>query len=541
MNARHEIPVEAAAMAAAGSRPTAAPIRILVCALGGEGGGVLAEWLYTAAVQAGHAAQTTSIPGVAQRTGATTYYIEVHPEPAAAHPGRQPVFSLSPVPGELDLLVSSELLESVRQAAGGMTDPARTLVISATARTLTIAEKQRPGDGRLDPATLVADLQARSRAVELLDLAGLAREAGTVISAAMLGAIAASGVLPFARAHYEAAIRAGGKGVEPSLRGFARAFDTLAAQRSRREAVEQALNGEPGGPTTAAPTDYRALGHARVADYQDTAYAALYDQRVSALRTAEAAADPEGRLGGAIVQETARWLALWMAFDDIVRVAALKLAASRLDRVRREAGAGDGDLLRIYDHFKPGVPELAGLLPAALASRLLAWDRRRQAAGHEPWALPLRLGSHTVFGALALRLVAALKPLRRRGSRFAEEQALIERWLAAVAAGTHADPALGLELARCGRLVKGYGSTNERGKATLLHLVDHLASAPMPAAQRAAAVAAAREAALADDAGQALDAALQAHGAPARPLRAQPIRWVRRRSDMPKSGMAPGP
>ncbi len=154
MNARHEIPVEAAAMAAAGSRPTAAPIRILVCALGGEGGGVLAEWLYTAAVRAGHAAQTTSIPGVAQRTGATTYYLEVHPAPAAAHPGRQPVFSLSPVPGELDLLVSSELLESVRQAAGGMTDPARTLVISATARTLTIAEKQRPGGFAAGPGRL---------------------------------------------------------------------------------------------------------------------------------------------------------------------------------------------------------------------------------------------------------------------------------------------------------------------------------------------------------------------------------------------------
>ena len=82
------------------------PVCILVCALGGEGGGVLAEWLYTAAVRAGHAAQATSIPGVAQRTGATTYYIEIAPEASAAG-SPQPVFSLSPVPGHIDLLVSS--------------------------------------------------------------------------------------------------------------------------------------------------------------------------------------------------------------------------------------------------------------------------------------------------------------------------------------------------------------------------------------------------------------------------------------------------
>ena len=120
------------------------PITILVCALGGEGGGVLAEWLYQAAVRAGHPAQSTSIPGVAQRTGATTYYIEIAREPG----GRRPVFSLNPVPGEIDLLLSSELLETVRQASLGMVSRDRTLVIGSTARALTVAEKMQPGDGR---------------------------------------------------------------------------------------------------------------------------------------------------------------------------------------------------------------------------------------------------------------------------------------------------------------------------------------------------------------------------------------------------------
>ncbi|MEQ1657624.1 MAG: indolepyruvate oxidoreductase, partial [Hylemonella sp.] len=65
----------------------------------------------------------------------------------------------------------------------------------------------------------------------------------------------------------------------------------------------------------------------------------------------------------------------------------------------------------------------------------------------------------------------------------------------------------------------------------LLHVVQHLAVAGHfeDDEARVAAIAAARQAALADDAGKALDRALQQHGAPARPVKEQPIRWMRRR------------
>jgi indolepyruvate ferredoxin oxidoreductase beta subunit len=452
------------------------------------------------------------------------------------------VFSLNPAPGAIDLLVSSELLETVRQVGNGMVSADRTLVISSTARALTVAEKMQPTDGRADAARLVATLQRHARAAELLDLGALAQQAGTAISAVLMGAIAASGVLPFGREVFEETIRASGKGVAPSLRGFALAFDAVTQRRAQQGLVEgvvrEVVNGAVGGAASDAnaaaarpalasvsaatpaapetpPPDLRALGRARVASYQDEAYARLYDQRLDRF------SDP------VIRAELSRWVALWMAFDDIVRVAALKLVASRLDRVRREVGVSDDELLKVYDHFKPGVPEFAALLPAGLAARLQAWDRRRVAAGHDPWALPLKVGTHSVRGTLALRFVAALKGWRRRGSRFALEQSLIERWLDAVAAGAAHDPALGLELARCGRLIKGYGSTNERGKENLLHIIDHLVS--RPSGRTAEAVRAAREAALADDAGTALDRTLAAHGAPQRPVREQVIRWHRRR------------
>jgi indolepyruvate ferredoxin oxidoreductase beta subunit len=231
-----------------------------------------------------------------------------------------------------------------------------------------------------------------------------------------------------------------------------------------------------------------------------------------------------------------------MAFDDIVRVAELKCRASRFARVRTEVRAGDGELLRVHDHFKPGVAEFAALLPASLAGALTRWDRRRVARGKTSFALPIKLPSHTIVGLLALRGLAACKRLRRRGSRFAVEQSMIERWLAAVEHGAREDAALGRELAECGRLIKGYGATNDRGKDNLLHVVEHLAGAACfdtPAA-RTAAIAAARRAALADDAGKALDQTLVQHGAPPRPIREQPVLWVRARpggraGDQPKA------
>jgi indolepyruvate ferredoxin oxidoreductase beta subunit len=440
------------------------------------------------------------------------------------------VFGLYAVPGGLDVLVGSELLEAARQATNGLVSPDRTTVLVSSARSLTTTEKMHMADGRVPDEALLAVLRSTARELEVTDMAALAAQGGTVISAVMLGALAgwgqASGRLPFARSAYEAAITRGGKGVQASLRGFGLAYERLLATNQQRAAVLAVA--EPVLQQSAAPlatvTDLpapvaaiAALGHARLLDYQDQAYATQYLQRLRAVVAQDTSAGFEASA------QTARWLALWMAFDDIVRVADLKCRASRWQRVQREVAAQDGDVLRIYDHFKPGVPEIAALLPTRWAQRLLAWDQRRQARGLEPWALPVALASHSLTGLLALRLLASAKGQRRRGSRFATEQQLIERWLAGITQGLKTDPALGLEIARCGQLIKGYGSTNERGKHHLLHVLEHLA--PQGSAS---AVAAVRRAALADDSGQQLDQALVAHGAPPRPLQDQPIRWMPR-------------
>jgi indolepyruvate ferredoxin oxidoreductase beta subunit len=517
------------------------PITLLICALGGEGGGVLTEWLVDIALASGYAAQSTSIPGVAQRTGATTYYLEVFPVPLAELAGRRPVFSLNPVPGALDGLISSELLETARQVGNGMASPQRTLVISSSSRTLTTAERMVPGDGRTDPAPLLQAIGAQSRATQVFDMGQMAKDCGTVVSAVMLGAIAGSGLLPFARQAYEDAIRHGGKGAEASLRGFDRAFSQINTHQAQAARVANLLSNEelPAPTESGLEADLAklfpppvhamlALGHARMLAYQDRDYADLYVERLQQVLHAEQLADPAAAQGYATTREMARWLALWMAFDDIVRVADLKSSASRWQRVHGEVKAADGDLLQVYDHFKPGAPEFAALLPAGLAARVTRWDRQRVARGKSPWAMPLKIGTHSVFGMLSLRLLASLKWLRVRGSRYATEQALITQWLDGVVRGTQTHWQLGHEIALCGRLIKGYGSTNERGKDNLMHVLEHLATGASftSSEARAAAIAQAREAALLDEAGQALDQTLVSHGAPARPVRAQPIRWM---------------
>ncbi|MBK9114185.1 MAG: indolepyruvate oxidoreductase subunit beta family protein [Betaproteobacteria bacterium] len=514
-------------------RPTG-PITILVGALGGEGGGTLAQWLVEAATAAGYPAQATSIPGVAQRTGATTYYVEVFPRPLADLSGRRPVLSLLPVPGCIDVAIASELLEAARIVGSGMVSPERTLLVASTSRTLTTTEKMAPGDGRVDSARLLDVARVQSARLCAFDMDAAAKETGTVVSAVMLGAIAGSGTLPFARDAFEAVVRASGRGAEASLAGFARGWDAVRTDAPMAAAPASAAATPAADPRVAAvpaaARDFVALGHARVVAFQDEAYGERYLARVARIAAAERACDPDGRHAHALTRETARYLALWMAFDDVVRVAGQKSAAARFARVRREAGAGPDDVVHIVDHFRPGIPECVDLLPPWLAARVAAWDRARQARGLPPWSFPLRLRSDSATGFLALRLLAGRRGMRRRGARFAREQADIDRWLAAIERAAAVDWSCAFELAQAGRLIKGYGATNERGKRNLAHILDHLADGGAFATPeaRADALRQARVAALADEGGQALDAALVAHGVPARSPVAQPIRWQRR-------------
>src|SRR5689334_19117136 len=169
------------------------PITILIAALGGEGGGVMADWLMDAATSSGFPAQATSIPGVAQRTGATTYYLEIFPTERANLAGREPVMSLTPSPGNVDVMVASELIEAGRAMQNGYVSPDRTTLVASTHRIYATVEKMQMADGRFESARVTEAARQLAKRAVLFDMRELAQQSGTVINAVLFGAMAGSG------------------------------------------------------------------------------------------------------------------------------------------------------------------------------------------------------------------------------------------------------------------------------------------------------------------------------------------------------------
>ena len=117
----------------------------------------------------------------------------------------------------------------------------------------------------------------------------------------------------------------------------------------------------------------------------------------------------------------------------------------------------------------------------------------------------------SVSGFLSLWLVSKLRRWRRGTARYAEEQALIWRWLDAVRAAAGFDTDLALEIVECARLVKGYGDTHRRGVGNFRRLMRAIVEPALAAgtpSDAAAEVAKARAAALRDPDGDGLAQAL---------------------------------
>ncbi len=475
-------------------------ICVLIAALGGEGGGVMADWLVEAATQHGLPVQATSIPGVAQRTGATTYYLEIFPVRREALGGREPVMSLTPNPGNVDIMVSSELMEAGRAMQNGFVSPDRTTLIASTHRIYATSEKMQMGDGRFDSARVYDAARALARKAVLFDMREIAQANGTVINAVLFGAMAGSGALPLPRAVCEDAIRGSGRGAQASLRGFAAGFE-LAAGSAPAESA----------PLVKPVSNVIALGEARLLDYQGPAYVGLYRERMR----------PFLGLDPALVEETARHLALWMSFEDIIRVADLKTRAARFERVRKEVRANDGEPVVIIDYLKPGVEEFASLLPPSLGQRLIVWAEKNGKL------TALNVGMHvrtsSVLGYLLVRSLAWLRPWRPYSYRYAVEQQHIDAWLGRIREAASRDTALALEIAGCARLIKGYSDTHRRGMASFLSIMDALVDNPatLDVREQAAAIARARDAALADPEGKALTSALGASQ-----MNGKPVFWL---------------
>jgi indolepyruvate ferredoxin oxidoreductase beta subunit len=492
-------------------------INIAILAMGGEGGGVLADWIVDLAENSGYLAQTTSVPGVAQRTGSTIYYVELFPETAARDAGKDPVLALMPVPGEVDVVIASELMEAGRAITRGLVTPDRTTLIASTNRVYSMTEKTAMGDGRADADAFLKASGEAARVFVHRDFAAMAEENRSVISATLFGALAGAGSLPFQRRQFEAAIERSGVSVTSSVKAFAAGFD---AATSPEAIVEVAGKEVPKpGPALASLTaritsDSPASSHAillagieRLADYQDVSYASTFLDRLEPIRNlVQRSQTDSGRKDSALLSETARYLALWMSYEDAIRVADLKTRRTRFERVHADARVSADQLLLINEFLHPRVEEFADILPASLGSWLLnsGWASR---AINRLTGKGKILQTTSLWGFLQLYWLASLRRWRPTTLRFKREQQRIQHWLEQLKDVAQTDYALALEVAECPRLVKGYGDTyalGSRNFESLMHALPSLRKMENAAAR----LKSLREAALADDTGKRLEDAL---------------------------------
>jgi indolepyruvate ferredoxin oxidoreductase beta subunit len=474
------------------SSPAPKSLNIAILAMGGEGGGVLADWIVDMAEHAGYFAQATSVPGVAQRTGAT-------------------VLALMPFPGEVDVVIASELMEAGRAIQRGLVTPERTTFIASRHRVYSMTEKTAMGDGRVDQRTLLESCRNAAARFVCGDFARAAEDTGSVISAVMFGALAGTEALPFPRAAFEEAVKRGGVGVESSLSAFEAGYRIAAADQipAAPEAQPAPVIGPALLPLAARierdfPVPAREVllaGIKRLADYQDHAYAGEYLDRLMPVRALDRA--PDWRL----LSDTARHLALWMSYEDTIRVADLKTRRQRFERVRAEVRLGGEQLLQINEFLHPRVEEIADTLPAGLGRWLLrtGWARGlvNSIAGKGRI-----VQTSSLRGYLLLYSIAGLRRMRRSTLRFAEESARIEAWLGRIRDTAPADHALAVEIAACQRLVKGYSDTHARGLRNFQTVM-----AALPAlrgkADASARLRGLRDAALADETGARLESAMK--------------------------------
>ena len=495
------------------------PIKIAILAMGGEGGGVLANWIVALGEHNGYIAQTTSVPGVAQRTGATIYYVELFPK-SLVTANKAPVLALMPMPGDVDLVLASELMEAGRAVQRGLVTTDRTTLITSTHRVYSIAEKMAMGDGRVDSASLIQHTRAAAKQYIHFDMAQVAEDSGSVISAVLFGALSASGVLPFSREQFEQTIERGGVGVKPSLKAFANAYryvgNNATTESTDSSPLPDMASLQPKHPRVAALIDrvrqlfapevqpMVAEGVRRLIDFQDVAYAELYVDRLEKLLKQAHSDDYT------LISETARYLALWMSFEDAVRVAELKTRATRFERVQKEVRLSDGQILTINEYMHPRVEEISEILPSPSLGR---WLLNPSSWGHKLLRKFTQEGrviqTSSLRGFLLLNSLGGLRRWRRKSLRYQVEQERIEKWLKRIEQNAYKHPALALEIARTQRLVKGYGDTHLRGLKnfhTVMNTLDTHQQRVSPQVLEDL-----RHAALADEHGKALERKIQAY------------------------------
>ena len=437
-------------------------ISILITALGGEGGGTLMTWILDCARKHDLFVQGTSVPGVAQRTGSTSYYIEICESNYEV--GKEPVLSMYPIAGMVDLVVSSELLETARVMERGFVHPDRTTLVSSNSRKLTNTEKSDLYDGMFASNKIIETGTKMSKNSIFLDLQNIAEKASTIISSPMFGAIAATKILPWEKEISESVFDANEFG-KNSLEGFRLAFDKISNKNVilENKGIDKESNkADKISISIDVPESLKKiiyLSMERCKEYQNMEYANLFLNRICELINK---IDQKNKNSLSIIENSARRLCLWMVYEDISRVAQLKISKNRVEKIKKEVNLKNDQLLIVKDYFKPGVDEIIAIMP----NRLGKWlSNNKKLFKLFPFVgKGIKINVLSISGYILMRILSSIRKIRPYSYRYIQESKEIDLWLEAMKYSLEKSTKFADQLSNLPHLLKGYGDTWIRGK-----------------------------------------------------------------------------
>ncbi|CCD98639.1 DUF6537 domain-containing protein [Bradyrhizobium sp. STM 3809] len=220
-------------------------------------------------------------------------------------------------------------------------------------------------------------------------------------------------------------------------------------------------------------------------EYQGASYARLYVDRIKRFVR-------RSNVDAAMLAEIARLLAARMAYEDLIRIAQLRLIS--LQSGRRPGGR------ETYDVRRFRLDELLGALPQAVADSMMTgfeqigWLGRRR--------IKVRFSIRSRFAVRRLKLIAGLRRWRLQSVRYGEERAWAERWLHMIARALDKQPAAAHAVIETATMIQGQGDAYRQGLSDWHAIIDGLAKptfdGALPLSDLAAAIDEARAVALAE-------------------------------------------
>jgi len=474
-------------------------IKILIPAVGGQGGGVLTEWVVQAFFLEDFDAQGISLPGLSQRGGSTVYYLEAHPKPKSHN--KSIIFAQFPVPGEVDIILAQEFLELGRALELGYGSD-KTTIVTSSHRIYSTLEKMPIGSGIYSDDNLrklAAGFSNRFIELNALELSKKNGMDELAVNAILLGALCASGAVPLDKESFIRSIEMVGVAVSASLKAFEVGWEYANSDggsnaekasnwtkfiQERTEKLDGDLKEEYQSRIKIIESEYPqklreilAESVFRLIDYQDIKYADKFLNEVNSIRVIDS--NTKGS-DYKLTELYAKNLALLMSYEDGIRVAELKINSDRFKRIREEMRLKDDQVFHVVDYLKPDAEEIYGLLPNVLVAPVLSFTRTSLFKKIWRRKKPLTMGqtpvTNSFSGYLRLWLLTKIKFLRPYSFRYKKEYKLINKYTEAIFKYASYDYKVACLVARSVQMVKGYGRVRRRTMDAFYRFLENIIS-----------------------------------------------------------------